>query len=225
MVDFQVSNAQIFFITDAIDENLNLSTNFKALLSSCGNEHTRENLCCKMNSELELFVSHLPSWACHFDDDNYVNVMMLEKKLKEFNPKFDWYLGKPSVAEPIFVHNSYEKVGFQFATGGAGFCLSQSLLIKMRTYLRNSGFELLGNYLGLPDDVTLGYLIEHLLNVKLTVIDEFHSHLEPLNISLSGGSYDSDGKNLIDVPLKFSSATDPHRFRSIHCYITGRNCV
>lgn len=41
MVDFQVSNAQIFFITDAIDENLNLSTNFKALLSSCGNEHTR----------------------------------------------------------------------------------------------------------------------------------------------------------------------------------------
>lgn len=38
--------------------------------------------------------------------------MMLEKKLKEFNPKFDWYLGKPSVAEPIFVHNSYEKVFF-----------------------------------------------------------------------------------------------------------------
>lgn len=32
----------------------------------------------------------------------------------------------------------------------------------------------------MPDDVTVGYIVEHLLQKKLTVIDSFHSHLEPM---------------------------------------------
>jgi len=37
-----------------------------------------------------------------------------------------------------------------------------------------------GEKIRLPDDVTIGYIIEHLLNKNLSVVNEFHSHLEPM---------------------------------------------
>lgn len=40
-------------------------------------------------------------WFCHFDDDNYVNVPRLVEKLSEFDHRQDWYLGKPSLPEPL----------------------------------------------------------------------------------------------------------------------------
>ena len=40
-------------------------------------------------------------WFCHFDDDNYVNVPALVRKLKQFDHNKDWYLGKPSIPEPL----------------------------------------------------------------------------------------------------------------------------
>ncbi len=40
-------------------------------------------------------------WFCHFDDDNYVNVPALLRKLREFDHREDWYLGKPSIPEPL----------------------------------------------------------------------------------------------------------------------------
>jgi fringe len=41
-------------------------------------------------------------------------------------------------------------------------------------------FISIGEKIRLPDDVTMGYIIEHLLQKKLTIIEEFHSHLEPM---------------------------------------------
>ena len=32
----------------------------------------------------------------------------------------------------------------------------------------------------MPDDVTMGYIIEYLLKKQLTVVEQFHSHLEPM---------------------------------------------
>ena len=40
-------------------------------------------------------------WFCHFDDDNYVNVPTLVQKLSQFDARQDWYLGKPSLPEPL----------------------------------------------------------------------------------------------------------------------------
>ena len=40
-------------------------------------------------------------WFCHFDDDNYVNVPSLVDKLNQFDYRQDWYLGKPSLPEPL----------------------------------------------------------------------------------------------------------------------------
>jgi fringe protein len=34
----------------------------------------------------------------------------------------------------------------------------------------------------LPDDVAVGYLAEHVLGTPLTVVEAFHSHLEPLRM-------------------------------------------
>ena len=80
----------------------------------------------------------------------------------------------------------------------------------------------------LPDDVTMGYIVEMLAEVPLTKLDEFHSHLEPLRlvkelenqISFSYSSYgDEDGKeerNIVEVQ-GFQEKMDPTRFLSIHC--------
>ena len=40
-------------------------------------------------------------WFCHFDDDQYVNVVALEDKLRSLDWNQDWYLGKPSIDKPL----------------------------------------------------------------------------------------------------------------------------
>lgn len=40
-------------------------------------------------------------WMCHFDDDNYVNVPRLVRLLQGYDPREDWYLGKPSIRQPL----------------------------------------------------------------------------------------------------------------------------
>lgn len=99
---------------------------------------------------------------------------------------------------------------FWFATGGAGFCISRPLALKMAPVIRNDKLMTISDRIGFPDDVTIGFIIgeyfadeipnntscrtiinlitfvslinsEYLLKVPLTVIDEFHSHLEPLD--------------------------------------------
>ena len=83
----------------------------------------------------------------------------------------------------------------------------------------------------LPDDVTMGYIVEMLAEVPLTKLDEFHSHLEPLRlvrelenqISFSYSSYgDEEGKeeerNIVEVQ-GFQEKKDPTRFLSIHCQL------
>ncbi|VDD94382.1 unnamed protein product [Enterobius vermicularis] len=231
---FQLAPNIIFFVTDTEDEYLNKITGNKVILCDCLLGHTRESLCCKMNAELELFTSVKSRWGCHFDDDNYVHIAELLKLLEKYDPSADWYLGKPSTLGPVNLENANDKVDFWFATGGAGFCLSRSLLTKMVSYIRNGGFEMLGEQLKLPDDITLGYLINHLLNVNLTFIQKFHSHLEPLQdipgddlrdqISLSAGSYVKGERNLVNVPVIFSTKDDPRRFRSLHCFLYTDSC-
>ena len=40
-------------------------------------------------------------WFCHFDDDQYVNVLALEDNLRTLDWDQDWYLGKPSIEKPL----------------------------------------------------------------------------------------------------------------------------
>lgn len=70
---------------------------------------------------------------------------------------------------------------FLFATGGAGFCISRALALKMMPLASNGKFVAIGDKIRFPDDVTLGFIIEHLLKVPLTVVNPFHSHLERMD--------------------------------------------
>nr|CAI5827836.1 unnamed protein product [Callosobruchus analis] len=49
-------------------------------------------------------------WFCHFDDDNYVNVPRLVRFLGDYNPRDDWYLGKPSIQAPLEIMKKEKKV-------------------------------------------------------------------------------------------------------------------
>lgn len=39
----------------------------------------------------------------------------------------------------------------------------------------------IGDKIRFPDDVTLGFIVEYLLKVPLTVVESFHSHLERMD--------------------------------------------
>ncbi|KAL3214421.1 hypothetical protein MRX96_051479 [Rhipicephalus microplus] len=124
------------FFTDASDPLYQLKTNGHLINTNCSSSHNRKALCCKMSVELDFFLDSNKKWMCHFDDDNYVNVPRLVKLLQEYDPREDWYLGKPSIRQPLEIlardsTKPQRKIAFWFATGGAGFCISRSLALKM----------------------------------------------------------------------------------------------
>jgi len=180
---FALAKEQTYFFTDADDKYYNEKTGGHLINTNCSSSHNRRALCCKMSVEFDTFIESNKRWFCHFDDDNYVNVPQLVRLLRAYNPLEDWYLGKPSVRQPIEIvskDNKQQKVSFWFATGGAGFCLSRALALKMVPMASGGQFISIGERIRLPDDVTIGYIVEHLLSKQLTVIDGLHSHLEAI---------------------------------------------
>ena len=95
----------------------------------------------------------------------------------------------------------------------------------MESLAADGKFASVADKMRLPDDVTMGYVVELLAGVPMTKVTEFHSHLEPLRlvtdlkkqISFSYSSYGSE-MNVVEVE-GFSEEEDPTRFRSIHCHL------
>ncbi|XP_076253648.1 fringe glycosyltransferase isoform X1 [Rhynchophorus ferrugineus] len=139
---FQLAKKQTWFFTDSNDADFQARTNGHMINTNCSSSHNRKALCCKMSVEFDTFLNTDKKWFCHFDDDNYVNVPRLVKYLADYNPIEDWYLGKPSIQAPLEIVNKdrkAQKVRFWFATGGAGFCLSRALALKMIPLARPRG--------------------------------------------------------------------------------------
>lgn len=228
---FQLAKDQTWFFTDSDDVEYQEKTNGHMVNTNCSSSHNRKALCCKMSVEFDVFLDSGKKWFCHFDDDNYVNVPRLVRLLADYSPQEDWYLGKPSIRAPLEIltrDKSAQKISFWFATGGAGFCLSRSLALKMIPVASGGKFISIGEKIRLPDDVTMGYIIEHLLRKPLTVIDQFHSHLEPMKflrqetfqdqITFSYSHYTRDEMNVVKID-GFNKRIDPTRFLSIHCFL------
>lgn len=96
------------------------------------------------------------------DDDNYLNVGSLLRLLSQHSHTQDVYVGRPSLERPIEAPETRGtpetvppfsplcsfsqrpasrrllcvQVRFWFATGGAGFCLSRGLALKMKPWAR-----------------------------------------------------------------------------------------
>ncbi|KRZ61304.1 Fringe glycosyltransferase [Trichinella nativa] len=216
---FQLAPGDIFFITDQDDKHLSRRTGEHVIATQCRASHSLLGLCCKMGVEFDSYIRSKRNWFCHFDDDNYVNVPLLKKLLSKYNPDKDWYLGKPSTKMPVHhPDDKNEPRKFWFATGGAGFCLSRSLAKKLAPLAADGQFVQVCRRLSLPDDVSMGFLISHTLATNLTIVKQFHSHLEPLytldhgqlaeQVSLSRG---------VNVPSIFDN--DPSHFKSLHCLL------
>ena len=153
----------------------------RLVVTSCPPDHSRQALCCKMEAELTTFLRDTKrEWFCHVDDDNYLNVPALTKTLSAYNPEQDWYFGKVSISKPLQIYDKVQKreVEFYFGTGGAGFCLSRSVAKKIGDL--SWSLSEIGDRIGLPDDVTVGYLATVVLGVPLTPLPGLHSHLEAL---------------------------------------------
>lgn len=228
---FQLAKDQTWFFTDTDDPEFQRKTNGHMINTNCSSSHNRRALCCKLSVELDSFLESDKKWFCHFDDDNYVNIPRLVRVLGDYSPQQDWYLGKPSTKAPLEIisrENKSQKISFWFATGGAGFCLSRALALKMLPVAGGGKFISIGEKIRLPDDVTMGYVIEHLLRKPLTVIDQFHSHFEPMKfirqetmheqITFSYSRYSKNEVNVLKVD-GFDSRLDPTRFLSLHCLL------
>lgn len=224
---------QTYIFTDGEDEELKKKMGSHAINTNCSAAHSRQALSCKMAVEYDKFIESRKKWFCHVDDDNYVNVRTLVKHLSQYTHTQDMYIGKPSLDRPIEAterlgDNKMKPVNFWFATGGAGFCVSRGLALKMSPWASGGHFINTAEKIRLPDDCTIGYIIESVLGVPLTRSNLFHSHLENLQqvsrqdihkqITLSYGMFENKS-NIINLKGVFSVEEDPSRFKSVHCLL------
>ncbi|PNI35158.1 LFNG isoform 3 [Pan troglodytes] len=227
--DIQV---ETFIFTDGEDEALARHTG-NVVITNCSAAHSRQALSCKMAVEYDRFIESGRKWFCHVDDDNYVNLRALLRLLASYPHTRDVYIGKPSLDRPIQAtervsENKVRPVHFWFATGGAGFCISRGLALKMSPWASGGHFMNTAERIRLPDDCTIGYIVEALLGVPLIRSSLFHSHLENLQqvptselheqVTLSYGMFENK-RNAVHVKGPFSVEADPSRFRSIHCHL------
>lgn len=223
---------QTFIFTDGEDEALAKHTG-NVVLTNCSAAHSRQALSCKMAVEYDRFIESGKKWFCHVDDDNYVNLRALLRLLASYPHTQDVYIGKPSLDRPIqaterISEHRVRPVHFWFATGGAGFCISRGLALKMGPWASGGHFMSTAERIRLPDDCTIGYIVEALLGVPLIRSGLFHSHLENLQqvpttelheqVTLSYGMFENK-RNAVHIKGPFSVEADPSRFRSIHCHL------
>ena len=119
-------------------------------------------------------------------------------------------------------------------------CIDQDILpivaLEIRYNKNNlikTYFTAVGDKMRLPDDVTMGYIVEQLAGVAMTRLDQFHSHLEPLRLVTNlpdqiSFSYSApaeggppEANNLIEIAEgeRWDLNVDPTRFLSIHCHL------
>ncbi|XP_069762920.1 beta-1,3-N-acetylglucosaminyltransferase lunatic fringe-like [Narcine bancroftii] len=224
---------QTYIFTDGEDEDVKKESGGHMVNTNCSAAHSRQALSCKMAMEYDKFIESGKKWFCHVDDDNYVNTRTLVKLLAQYPHTQDIYIGKPSLDRPIeaterISDNKVRPVHFWFATGGAGFCISRGLALKMSPWASGGHFMNTAEKIRLPDDCTIGYIVEAVLGVKLIRSNLFHSHLEnlqqvmrsdiPNQVTLSYGTFENK-RNAINLKGGFSIEEDPSRFRSIHCLL------
>ncbi|XP_077575608.1 beta-1,3-N-acetylglucosaminyltransferase manic fringe-like [Stigmatopora nigra] len=221
-----------FIFTDKEDDHL-IAKGYNLVVTGCQPDHSQQALVCKMAAEYDGFLESDKRWFCHVDDDNYVNGKALLTMLSTFPQDDGIYVGKPSLDKPITAlelmkGNTTKEVKFWFATGGAGFCLSRRLANKMSPWARGSHFLETSEKIRLPDDCTVGFIVEQRVGVPMVHCPLFHSHLEnlmliqrssiPHQVTLSYGLL--DGKmNSVKLKGSFSIEEDPSRFKTLHCLL------
>ncbi|CAF0730879.1 unnamed protein product [Adineta steineri] len=220
--------SNIYLITDNIpnDTNVTIFNLFRNVVeTNCPSTHGEFDLCCKTAHEFDAYYSLTKinsnlEWMCRFDDDQYVNVDNLYKYLSQMNSSKPYYIGRISYGHRLSVpeHNRT----YMFATYGAGVCYSHTLLKQLRSHVHVNVLPKNCAKLKRPDDVYMGYLIELIVNVSLTPVNDLlHSHLDVLDGSFRRYSLNDLARM---ITFGFSSQVDHYELRKrLDTTVTGKN--
>ena len=189
------------------------------------------DLACKTGQVFAYYLQHShASWFCSFDDDNYVNIPRLIQVLQEYEHTVksgqDFYIGRALHVNGMYFEAVNATV--HFGTGGAGYCLNRNLVVRGSQYFTKlERFHLI-------DDVAVGYVSQHKLQVKITSDALFHSHWERMirtkmprdeidqQVSFAHdnkGEFEFPYDDLPSTPILFPREKDPMGFRSLWCYL------
>jgi fringe protein len=203
----------------------------------------RRDLKCKTGQVFSYYLKYSnATWFCSFDDDNYIILPNLIQVLSQYEKGpsrkgRDLYIGRAinffgarklnlgirrsSKLKPPF--STFNKT-VAFGTGGAGYCLNRHLVQRGKIHLTAL------NEVPFPDDVAVGYVVQHQLGVNITFNHLFHSHMEqhvrpdiPRNEIDKHVSFGHNNKQEMHFPFCdmpntttiFSRAEDPMGFRSL----------
>ncbi len=227
-----ISN-DVFFVTDIFLPNISQDHTILTK-ETCGSDaHSMGLLCCKTAHDFLLFQRYILNydWFCHFDDDQYVNVNKLKEYLTTLNSSQPYYIGRTSWSNALKRSKDPFPNPFWFATLGAGVCLSKRTVTLLEPYTRTASEFADGcireNY---HDDIYLGFILNGYLNISLTKVDRFHSHLEKsfyddkqtflqtFTNEITFG-FRSPDRYPYFLPLFYDSHQDPYRIRTLHCLL------
>ena len=198
-----LEQTNFYLITDRIPVNSNrtILNPFRNIVQTkCPPTHDVRDLCCKTAHEFQHFYNLKKikpdlKWMCRFDDDQYVNIDNLYKYLSAIDSSKSYYIGRTSINRRLKIHNSSRT--YSFATYGAGVCFSYTLLEKLRPHVHTNILSHGCIQRGIADDAYIGYVIESILNVSLTSVNDlFHSHMEKLDISFRNFSLDDLSRSI-----------------------------
>ncbi|KAK1885642.1 Beta-13-N-acetylglucosaminyltransferase manic fringe [Dissostichus eleginoides] len=183
------------------------------VVTACQSDHSQQALSCKMSAEYDGFMASDKRWFCHVDDDNYVNPEALLSLLSA-SPRTEtstW--ANRASTSPSLLTNCWRE--------------TQRLAEKMAPWAGGSQFEQTSARIRLPDDCTVGFIVEERLGVSMVHCPLFHSHLENLllishrsiqhQVTLSYGMFEN---KMISIEVKgsFSKEEDPSSFSCLIAY-------
>ena len=236
---------------------------FNLINTNCPEGHTQQGLCCKTSAEIQYFYSILQrdrtkyQWFCGVDDDTFVNFPALKEYLKEYEAKDgdelgEYFIGHSPTKFPTSrgrrVKSFKEKTEgkdyhmVEYGTGGAGWCLSANLVERGIDNFRRL-VETCAD-IAYHDDVTLGYVVQVELGVKMIKERRMHSHLDTQVFAsqkeamdqITFGSGKRGGKlSFVAFPgFKLNPSSggefvsdvkdDPLGFRALYCNFWPKRC-
>lgn len=171
---------------------------FNLINTECGTGHTKEPLCCKTSAEIQYFHNILQKdptkyqWLCAVDDDTFLVYPNLKQYLREIEDKDgdnlkEYFIGHSPAKFPVNKGGAEARKNkkdgddlivhqVEYATGGAGWCLSESLVKRGIDNFRRLVDTC--NDVGYSDDVALGYVVQVELGVQMVKERMLHSHLD-----------------------------------------------
>ena len=184
-------------MTDPMLENPT-KRQFNLINTECPLGHSKEPLCCKTSAEIQYFYNILQKeptkyqWLCAVDDDTFLLYPNLKQYLREIEARDgdnlkEYFIGHSPAKFPVNKGGPKAKQNkkdgddlivhqVEYATGGAGWCLSANLVKRGIDNFRRLVDTC--NDVWYSDDVTLGYVVQVELGVQMVKERMLHSHLD-----------------------------------------------